>query len=146
MKIETFVKGSVVVVIFFVLGLTLMGEGILQQKWGVASAPTFSNVSSYDKNIYSIQEEAEEESLAKDTDPAQVDPIQDATDISWYAYTIKSLKVVQYTVKAPDSNRGAISEVLSYLYVNPMIIGGIISVMIFSFIFALVAWWKSRRV
>lgn len=146
MKIETFVKGSLVTVIFFVLGLTLMGEGILQQNFGVTPPPSFGNVTAYQTDIAELQSDLEGETLDRSDDPGQMDRDEDTTDVSWYTYTRRSLKAVEYAIKSPDASRGGITQVLSYLGVNPLIIGGIISLIILSFVFALVAWWKSRRV
>jgi len=146
MKIETFIKGSVVVVVMFILGLTLLGEGILQQKYSVTDPPTFGNVTNYQDDLTGLQTNLEEETLARSEDPGQMDRDEDTTDVSWYTYTRRSLKAVEFAIQGPDSSRGAISEVLSYLHVNSMIIGGILTVIVLSFVFALVAWWKNRRV
>jgi len=145
MKIENYIKGSVVVFIFFTLGLVLMGNGLLKQ-WQIEDAPEFAQVDEYGEDIDSIQTNLEEETLERDDEPGQMDRDEDTTDVSWYTYTRRSLKAVHFTVTAADGSKGGITQVLNYLYVNPMIIGGIITILIMSFVFGLVAWWKGRRV
>jgi len=71
MKIETFIKGSVVVVVMFILGLTLLGEGILQQKYSVTDPPTFGNVTNYQDDLTGLQTNLEEETLARSEDPGR---------------------------------------------------------------------------
>ena len=145
MKIETFVKGSVVVLLFFVLGLTLMGEGILQQEFDATSPPAFGEVSKYNSTINNVTSSLEDNTLSRDTNPDQSESEGgDFIEYSWL-YIGKALKAVSYTVTAADSSQGSITEVLNYLNVNPLITGGILTIIVLSFAFALVAWWKSRR-
>jgi len=145
MKIETFTKGSVVVVIFFVLGLTLMGEGILQQKFGVDDAPLFGKVTNYQSDLDSIKEDLEGQTLTSN-ESGLVDSEGGTFDEYGYNYIKRALKAVSLVIKGPDSSRSAITEVLKYLKVNHMIVTGILTILVLSFVLALVAWWKSRRV
>ena len=146
MKVETFVKGSLVAVIFFIAGLTILGDSLLQQKFGVDDAPIdqFSHVYSYKNNLTELEGKMSEGTLEA-ADSAEVDESQNTGDFVWWTYTTSALKAVKNTVISADKSKGAIEEVGNYLYIHPLIIGGIISCLILSFIFALVAFWKNRR-
>lgn len=144
MKIETFVKGSIVISIIFILGLVVVGSGILQQEYGVSNGPNFNNITQYQKESYTLQSGLENESMKQVADPGQADE-DNTNDIVWWTYTKKSLKAVDQSIRSADSSKGAINEILTYLQVNPMIIGGIITFIVLSFVFALITWWKGKR-
>ena len=145
MKIETFTKISLVVVIFFSLGLLLVGEGILSQQYNVADPPTFNGVSRYNSSILRVAEGMRNETMVKETDPKQQDQDYTTYDSDFIDYARKSYKATSETIRLASSSEGAINEVLQYLKVNSVIIGGIVSFIAISFAFALLAWWLKRR-
>jgi len=146
MKIETFVKGSLVAVLVFIAGLTILGEGILQQKFGVEDSPldNFSRINSYQDNIKSLEVTMSGETL-ETSEVAEVEDSSNTGDFIWWTYTTSALRAVKSTVFSVDKSKGAISEIGDYLYVNPIISGGLISFLILSFVFSLISFWKSRR-
>jgi len=146
MKIETFIKGSLVAVIFFIAGLTILGGGLLQQKFNVDDAPIdqFSHIYSYKSNLTLLENNMGTQTL-ESSESSEVDDSANTGDFVWWTYTTQALRAVKDTVLAADKSKGAIEDVGNYLYIHPLIIGGLISSIIISFIFALIAFWKNRR-
>lgn len=143
MKIETFVKGVLVIMAMFTLGLVLVGDSILQQKYSVSNAPQFATVDALQQDMQDVQSKIENETLQRSDDTGQGDI--DLGDDSWSTYTRRSLKATTQTFSTAVKSRSSIASVLTYLRVNPMIIVFIASFIIVSIGFALVTWWKNRR-
>ena len=122
MKIETFVKGIVVVLAVFTCGLILVGDSILQQEYGVSSAPTIEGIQQLDEEVHTMQGKMENESLVRSTRTGQTSLDQD-TDETFWAYPSKALRTVSYTFSVSAKSKTAISGLLHYHKVNPLIKG-----------------------
>jgi hypothetical protein len=145
MKITTMIITTVIIVAAFSLGLILVGEGILQQKYGVDDAPSFAKVDNLYGKLGNSSDNFEQAVLAAGEEGQRNDN-PTADDGNFWTYTGRSLSAVWDSLQSVGASKSALSEVAHYLKVNPIITSTIVAVVVLSIGFALVAWWKGRVV
>lgn len=143
MKIRDFVIYTILIVVTFSLGLVLVGEGVLQQKFGVDTPPTFSKVSKLQSTINGSADNFGD-SVLSPTEQGQIDQNFDLNDNSFWTYTKRSIDSLWESISIIDGSKSAVTEILYYLKVNPIISATIIILIVFSIGFALITWWKGK--
>lgn len=145
MKIRDMTITAIVGVTFFILGLVLIGDGLLQQQYGVSEPPEFKEVNDLSGSLETLQSDMETDTFTQEADVGQMDEDESSlSDMGFWAYTRKSLKSLGKAVKLNNPMQSASMEILNYLKVHPLIIAAIIMVLIVSLAFSLISWWKNR--
>jgi len=143
MKIETFTKASYIVIVVFILGLTILGSTTLQNSFNFGNVPTFSNASNMYNNFSGAQSNLEEDFLTTEN-PGQTD--ESSFDESrFWVYQGKALKSTWDVLQPQDDAKGTITEIGNYLKINGAILVAIVGLLILSLTFAVIAFWRNRR-
>lgn len=137
MKIERFVLTGLVAVVTLTLCLALFGDSL------ISGVPSFSNVTTQYDNYATVQAGFEGQILSVE-DQGQSNDDTPSEERFW-VYQGRAIKAVGDTALTTSDTRGAITEVLDYLNVNPLITGTVIIFLIFAVSFGFAAWWRSRR-
>ena len=108
MKLETFLITTIVCIAFFIGGITLIGESIITQKYGVETAPnSFNKVYEFQtETVPEIQEGMAQETFTPE-DQGQAQDLDLRQEDSFWSYTGRAIKAVGYESGAVNPSNSA---------------------------------------
>jgi hypothetical protein len=144
MKIETIIKTFGVTLVVFILAMTLVGSIIMNYAPSGQSVDNSLNLTKLQDQYKRSESGLQNNTLEKDNNKGQSEREPLYAD-SFYIYQGKALSALFNAEFGLTSIKEAILNIGAYLYVNPMILAGIISFIMISVAFALISWWRGRR-